>query len=122
MIPARMTTTAATSTLSRSSSSLSLPGPECQKLRKPCNHVTAHYFIRCGCPNDKPVSHPMHEMDDAFHREFCIECAAFCFQNPVCPLETGKRHPLLLRSVLNKMVAFLKPPKRFISRSSRLRP
>ncbi|ESK96706.1 hypothetical protein Moror_6723 [Moniliophthora roreri MCA 2997] len=49
-----------------------------------CDHPESRFLVRCGCPNDKPPSHPMHSMDDAFHREWCSKCLIFCYQPPHC--------------------------------------
>jgi len=45
-----------------------------------------HVFIRCGCPNDYPKSHPMHVNDDAFHHVWCIKCLKFCYKISSCPV------------------------------------
>ncbi|KAF9034446.1 hypothetical protein BDZ89DRAFT_1062520 [Hymenopellis radicata] len=51
-----------------------------------CTHESSHYLIRCGCPNDRPPTHPMHIMDDAFHRQWCATCLLFCVQPPTCSM------------------------------------
>lgn len=51
-----------------------------------CKHSEdMHYLIRCGCPNDRPTSHPMHVNDDAFHRAWCGGCNKYCYKDPDCP-------------------------------------
>jgi len=60
------------------------PNMECSASQCCCPHTNSHFLVRCGCPNDKPSSHPMHTMDDAFHREWCTVCLRFCHQPPQC--------------------------------------
>lgn len=51
-----------------------------------CLHAEhSHYLIRCGCANDRGPKHPMHQMDDAFHRVWCSECLIYCYHPPSCP-------------------------------------
>ncbi|KAF9526020.1 hypothetical protein CPB83DRAFT_858521 [Crepidotus variabilis] len=51
-----------------------------------CKHESnVHYLIRCGCPNDRPASHPMHINDDAFHRVWCDGCHKYCYKDARCP-------------------------------------
>lgn len=64
-----------------------------------CPHKNSHYFIRCGCPNDKPPSHPVHIMDDAFHREWCSTCLLFCVQPATCH---HKRHKKAFSNILSR--------------------
>jgi hypothetical protein len=60
-----------------------------------CPHTNSHFLVRCGCPNDKPPSHPMHVMDDAFHREWCTICLRFCYQPPDCTYVRRTSHRTL---------------------------
>ncbi|KIK67906.1 hypothetical protein GYMLUDRAFT_36709 [Collybiopsis luxurians FD-317 M1] len=78
-----------------------------------CDHFDSHFLVRCGCPNDKPPSHPMHSMDDAFHREWCAKCLIFCYQPPHCKyVYRSKRrtiHPALFATILEFIARILRP-------------
>ncbi|THU93397.1 hypothetical protein K435DRAFT_861553 [Dendrothele bispora CBS 962.96] len=84
---------------------------ECHATQCCCNHTDSHFLVRCGCPNDKPSSHPMHDMDDAFHREWCTKCLRFCYQPPncryVCVRRPVLRGPLLY---IAAVFGYLAPP------------
>ncbi|PPQ90295.1 hypothetical protein CVT25_013120 [Psilocybe cyanescens] len=51
-----------------------------------------HSFIRCGCPNDYPDTHPMHINDDAFHHVWCNMCLKYCYKKSVCPVGLPSTH------------------------------
>lgn len=51
-----------------------------------------HSFIRCGCPNDYPDTHPMHINDDAFHHVWCNICLKYCYKKSVCPVGLPSTH------------------------------
>ncbi|KAF8966906.1 hypothetical protein BDZ97DRAFT_586591 [Flammula alnicola] len=45
-----------------------------------CHHGGRdHSFVRCGCPNDRPATHPMHINNDAFHHVWCNICVKYCY-------------------------------------------
>ncbi|KAJ3722449.1 hypothetical protein C8R42DRAFT_666909 [Lentinula raphanica] len=77
-----------------------------------CDHYDSHYLVRCGCPNDRPPSHPMYFLDDAFHREWCAKCLMFCYQPPHCKYTSRHKHriqALLLTRFLNLVAWIFKP-------------
>ncbi|KAG7087693.1 hypothetical protein E1B28_013640 [Marasmius oreades] len=94
-----------------SSTSSSSASPSKLKAVEPvrrCNHPESRFLVRCGCPNDKPPSHPMHSLDDAFHREWCSKCLLFCYQPPTCPyILRTERRALTGRHFIRFMYAFI---------------
>jgi hypothetical protein len=50
-----------------------------------CNHdISCHSYTRCGCPNDRPSTDPMHKCDDAYHRVWCGQCENYCYKVGKC--------------------------------------
>ncbi|KAJ3736570.1 hypothetical protein DFJ43DRAFT_632682 [Lentinula guzmanii] len=78
-----------------------------------CDHYDWHYLVRCGCPNDRPPSHPMYFLDDAFHREWCAKCLMYCYQPPHCKHTSHEKRrfiqPLLLATLFKLIARIFKP-------------
>lgn len=66
-----------------------------------CPHTEdSHYLIRCGCPNNHSLKHPMYQMDDAFHRVWCSDCLLYCDRPLSCPGLHSKTRVNYLNAIL----------------------